>query len=524
MELERITVALRPRTAREAVDLGAAMLRAHARTVWSAWFVFSLPVVALCIAAGWLLGLPWLATLLIWWLLPLFDRIPLYVLSRAVFERAPRWRETLRGQRQWRWGGTIASITWRRIDSHRALRLPMELLEGLAGKQRSERWRVLRRPIGTEASSLAFGCMELVLVIFLGAFLSVVLFIPAELMPDWIRGSVGGVARRTPEVTGALIAGVAYLAWSAIEPLHVAAGFALYLNRRTQLEAWDVDLAFRRLRDRWLAAGRGAAVLLLTLACAWPHGAWAQQAAAPVAKPAPAQKVAAAKPEDVPVTQIETAFAVPASTSDQRFATAATEAFRDPRFGGEHKDHTWKPRNWSWDPKPVKLGRSPFEGIGNGFAMGIKGLLVLLLIGLIVAVAVYLIRRARLPVLALRVRSEAALDMHLETIEAQERLPDDLAGATHRLWSSGHRREALALLYRGCVEQVAAVLQVAVEPDATEADCLRSARRLDDTQRRQRAEAIVRAWQYAAYADRYPRDEDFARLLDGWPARHGSAA
>ncbi|GAA0702265.1 hypothetical protein FHW84_002740 [Dyella sp. SG562] len=511
MELERITVALRPRTAREAVDLGAAMLRAHARTVWSAWFAFSLPVAALCIALGWLLHWPWLATLLIWWLLPLFDRVPLYVLSRAVFERAPRWRETLRGQRQWRWGGTIASITWRRIDSHRALRLPMELLEGLAGKQRGERWRVLRRPIGTEASSLAFGCLELALVIFLGLFLSVVLFIPAELMPDWVRGSVGGVARRTPEVTGALIAGVAYLAWSAIEPLHVAAGFALYLNRRTQLEAWDVDLAFRRLRDRWLAAGRAAAVLLLALVCACPHGAWAQ-------------KVAAPKKEEAPVTRIEDAFAVPASNSDKRFATAAAEAFRDPRFGGAHKDHTWVPRNWSWNPKPVQLGRSPFEGFGNVLAIGVKGLLTLLLIGLIVAIAVYVIRRARMPVIAARARGEAKLDTHLETIEVQEVLPDDLAGATHRLWSGGHRREALALLYRGCVEQVAAALQLPVEQDATEADCLRSARRLGDTQRRQRAEAIVRAWQYAAYADRYPRDEDFARLLDGWPARHGSAA
>jgi len=512
MELERITVALRPRTAREAIDLGAAMLRAHARPVWTAWFVFSLPIAALCIAAGWLLQLPWLATLLIWWLLPLFDRVPLYVLSRAVFERAPRWRETLRGQRQWRWGGTIASISWRRIDSHRALRLPMELLEGLAAKQRRERWRVLRRPIGADATGLAFGCLELALVMFMGAFLFVLLFIPPELLPDWLRGSVGGVAHRTPEVTGALIAAVAYLAWSAIEPLHVAAGFALYLNRRTQLEAWDVDLAFRRLRDRWLAAGRVAAALLLALACAWPHGAWAQKTAAP------------AEHKDVPVTHIEDTFAAPAGKDDQRFAEAAAQAFRDPRFGGEHKEHAWMPRQWSDKPKEVKPGPMPLEGIGNALALGMKWLLLLLLAALVVAIAVYVARRARLPVLAAQPRRQAVLDTHLEAIEAQERLPDDLAGATQRLWSGGRRREALALLYRGCVEQVATALQLPVEPDATEADCLRSARRLDDRQQRQRAEAIVRAWQYAAYADRYPRDEDFERLLDGWPARHGSAA
>ncbi len=506
MELERITVALRPRTAREAIDLGAAMLRTHAKAIWPAWFAFTLPAAAVCIAAGWLLDLPWLSTLLIWWLLPLFGRIPLYVLSRAVFERAPSWRETLRGQRQWPWGASIAAATWRRIDSHRALRLPMELLEGLPSKQRRERWRVLRRPIGTDASALAFGCLELSVVMFAGLFLFVALFIPPELMPDWLRISIGGVARRTPEVTGALIAGTAYLAWSIIEPLHVAAGFALYLNRRTQLEAWDVDLAFRRLRDRWLAAGRGAA-LLLALACLWPHGAWAQKTGEP--KEAPAQ--------------IEHVFDQPVSAQDRRFADAAAEAFRDPRFGGERKEHVWVPREWSSKPKEVHVPDMPLEGVGNAFAIGMKGLVVLLLAALAIVIAVFVFRRARLPVIAPRRRREATLETHLETIEAEARLPDDLAGATRRLWSGGHRREALALLYRGCAEAVAAAMHSSVPVDATEADCLRSARQLEEP-RRQRAVAIVRAWQYAAYADRYPRDEDFEQLLAGWPATGGAAA
>ena len=29
------------------------------------------------------------------------------------------------------WGGTWASLSWRRLDTQRALRLPLELLEGL---------------------------------------------------------------------------------------------------------------------------------------------------------------------------------------------------------------------------------------------------------------------------------------------------------------------------------------------------------------------------------------------------------
>ena len=35
------------------------------------------------------------------------------------------------------------------------------------------------------------------------------------------------------------------LAWL----VYVGAGFGLYLNRRTQMEAWDVEIALRRLRD-----------------------------------------------------------------------------------------------------------------------------------------------------------------------------------------------------------------------------------------------------------------------------------
>jgi len=40
---------------------------------------------------------------------------------------------------------------------------------------------------------------------------------------------------------------IAYaLAVLFLEPFYVAAGFALYLNRRAELEAWDIEQEFRR--------------------------------------------------------------------------------------------------------------------------------------------------------------------------------------------------------------------------------------------------------------------------------------
>ena len=35
-----------------------------------------------------------------------------------------------------------------------------------------------------------------------------------------------------------------------VEPCYVAAGFALYLNRRTALEGWDLEVALRRIGER----------------------------------------------------------------------------------------------------------------------------------------------------------------------------------------------------------------------------------------------------------------------------------
>jgi hypothetical protein len=37
---------------------------------------------------------------------------------------------------------------------------------------------------------------------------------------------------------------------SIVEPFYVAAGFTLYLNRRTELESWDIELGFRTLAAR----------------------------------------------------------------------------------------------------------------------------------------------------------------------------------------------------------------------------------------------------------------------------------
>ena len=48
-----------------------------------------------------------------------------------------------------------------------------------------------------------------------------------------------GSRNRTRRGAYAIVVGV-------LEPFYVGAGFAMYLNRRVELEAWDIEQEFRR--------------------------------------------------------------------------------------------------------------------------------------------------------------------------------------------------------------------------------------------------------------------------------------
>ena len=498
MELERIGVVLRPRESREALDLGAAMLRANATAVWPAWFAFTLPLFVLCNALGLLLGLPWLGLLLMWWLKPLFDRVPLYVLSRAVFDRAPCWRETLRGQHALPWGPTVAGLSWLRVDSHRALRLPLELLEGASRSQRSARWKVLRRKLVGEASLLTYGCLQFELVLFLSVWLLALWLLPQEWRPasfaDFFRHDVRAAGTAWTLAASA----VAYLAMSAIEPLYVACGFALYLNRRTELEAWDIDLAFRRLRARLLDLGKALCLLLCLGLPLAGHAATPTPKAAPVSTP---QQV----------------FRQPLDEGDQRFAAAAAQVYRDPRFGGERHVRRWVLK-YASRPAPQRVNAS-FAPLG--MLSGLFNVVLWLLLAAAVAALAWFAWRWSSGLREPSPQSASAANLSVTEDETPETLPRDVAGVARELWQARRRREALALLYRGCAEHVARQLQLPFAVDATEADWLRHAAALGDPARTQRVAAIVRTWQFAAYADRYPDQAAFERLLDGWPLQPG---
>ena len=82
-------------------------------------------------------------------------------------------------------------------------------------------------------------------------------------------GLIADVQRRRAVASSrSLRFSIAYvLAVLFLEPFYVAAGFGMYLNRRAELEAWDIEQEFRRAFarvDRRSRCSRGAVLVLLT--------------------------------------------------------------------------------------------------------------------------------------------------------------------------------------------------------------------------------------------------------------------
>jgi hypothetical protein len=88
--------------------------------------------------------------------------------------------------------------------------------------------------------SQAFFVAESALAFSLMSF--VFWFAPTGMAPDiweWIYGEMPAIYSFGLQAASCLVIIV-------VEPFYVAAGFAMYLNRRAELEAWDIEQEFRR--------------------------------------------------------------------------------------------------------------------------------------------------------------------------------------------------------------------------------------------------------------------------------------
>jgi hypothetical protein len=464
-----LAISLRRRTPWEAIDLGLGMLQRWWRPVYAPHLAVGGAVVALALLAAWALQRPWVAILLTWWMKPLCDRVVLHVLSRAVFGEVLRPRAVLAAWREWLSTGLLAALALRWVpDLARSFSLPVRQLEGQSGKAGRARNSTLGRRARGHAIWLTLVCMnfEWVLYIMLGGLAELAL--PAKATEGRAGESMMQLLASGDFWTygGALGYAVAVL---LLEPFYVAAGFGLYLNRRTLLEGWDIEVALRRIAERHAAAG--VAILALLCFFALPADAHAQKA--------PKKEIA--------------------------------EVLKAKEFGYERDAMRWQSRNPDKPREKSDDDGKSLWGIGYALARAAE----VLLWGVAIAAALYalwylarMLPRGREPAPEPYRPPPALFGMEL----APETLPPDVAAAAVALAREGKLREALSLLYRGALSNLVHKRGVRLLPSHTEAEVLS----LSGREMQSYLETLVAAWRLCAYARRNPAPADIERLAQGY--------
>ncbi len=502
MNLEDLQIVARPRSHWEALDLGLLIARRWYRLLLTSWLCFALPVFASC----WLLlpESPGLAMVVVWWLKPVYERVPLKVLSTAIFGSVPTLRDALRETYKCVVPGILSALTFRRLSPNRSFEAPVLVLEGLQGEVRRKRLEVLQPKAGSAAFWLTLLGVHIEAFLVIGLIVGVYFFIPAELEIDWWSVIVSGSSGEQDW----LVNGLTFMAMAVVAPVYVSSGFALYLNRRIELEAWDIELGFKRLAQRALAPTFGASIVLVACLISGVD-VHAIVPADPETHLGPAyEEVLLEKPEfsaDIlSVVRQDSRTAIEDILQGEDFHRESTTRY--PKFLEDLFDQP------QVQPKP--------EGLLD-FLRFVAGIAEVLLWATVAVLVLWIAHKVRLlekiGLLGHRQRRPKHRPTRIMGLSvAKDSLPDDVMGGARRQWLNGEHRNAISLIYRASLSALMHDFHCEFSEGDTEGDCLRKVL-IGPEEVVALFRKLTRMWLLAAYAHHIPTEEDFSRLCDEWP-------
>jgi hypothetical protein len=557
VQLDRIEIKLRRRSPWEALDLGLVMLRRWRGPVYRLWLAMVLPVAIGILAVLW--ERPQLGMLVVWWMKPLADRLLLKLFSESIFGEPPTLREVWRSiPALLRHSGLLSALTLRRFSPYRSFELPMLQLEGQrTGVALRQRKRTLSRKVAGHAIYLMQVCACVVLIFEAGLALLAGLLIPGDASggfspSDLFFGDTGRVDMY-------LFSAAWLVAESIVEPFYVAAGFSLYLNRRSELEGWDIEVAFRHMAESHARTAtperpprRGVAGfspnrrndLEKDIATASRRQAENHTDAAAPARPSTrggaglaiaalwlGAQIFLALPEALAAPEAETADAATVTGEASR---ALREVLSDPVFGGDVEEMRWQPRRAkeATDEEARKPDdssqRDKFLDIVNWLAWGMRGVLYVIMAVALAVLLVVLYRysgrfRAVTPPIRAARAPETLFGLDLRPVS----LPANIPATAWAEAEAGRMAVALSLLYRGALVAMIERYPVAFRDGDTENVCLQRVVRHAENAAFIYFSSLLSVWKASAYAGSPPSLAGMRALCQGWKehfAGRGGAA
>ncbi len=508
MKLEDLTLQVRPRTPWEAMDLAVRLVMTHWRVLAASWMVTVFPLFII-INLVLLNEHPIWAFAVVWFLKPLYDRIPLFVLSRLIFSQQTSYRDVLNAVPQLLKTGILSSLTLYRLDPGRAFALPVRQLEGLNGKRRRDRMKILQRRNNREVIFFIL-CLHLETLISWGLISLLLMLLPVNVA---LQGAEEIFINEDPGLLINALSMVFYFfTMMLVETLYVAGGFVLYLNRRIILEGWDIELVFKKLSQRQaqlrpqlhVSLMIPAVIMLFLFSHVFTEPLYAAQDNSsstyneilpPLAHPPLA---ADASEQVIKEVMNEPLF--------NRFKQVETLKYIGDKNKEDNKleDHLWL--------------KEAIESVGETLALIFEIVLwVVFFIGIIFLVK----NRHRLHIgFSRQKKAVREIPKTLFGLDLSEQsLPDNVAQQALTLYQQEHYREAMALLYRASLANLVQRYHFDLKKGATEGDCMKLVTRVLPLSLDGEGKFFVdltRSWQLTAYAHKTVSEEKMQQLCRSW--------
>ena len=505
MKLNEITADIRLRNPWEAIDLGFAMVQKWWKSIYIplALLTFSIATLLYFIFPN---NKLWIAAFIFWWLKPLYDRLVLDIVSRKLFNNELNTRQALREIPHLIWNtGFFQSMTFRRFSLSRGFNLSIWQLEQLRGDQRVNRQSVLHQIAHTPAVWLTIVLAHLELFLVLSLFGLLMMFLPEKQASDFFVSLFSNKVEYDGWIE-ILDYGFYIIVVTLIHPFYIAANFALYINRRTQLEAWDIELDFRKMAMRLKAVPQHLISTLFIII-----------AVVVSSDNSYAEKIESQNSSN----HIE---ATEFLASERKSPDSSKKVIRETMLTKELND---KQTVTYWVKKKApekkkKNNTSSLEKILEPLAKLI-GFIIEFGLWLLVAVAILLLiyfRDSWLHLFNIKKKTktddyqppEIMFGMDLRP----DSLPDDIIGKAKNLWQSKQHRESLSLLYRGALIRLINQENIKLENSYTEGDVIRHSKQQLTTSKQSFLDKLTNSWKLIAYAHRNPSDVEMDNLFESW--------
>ncbi len=528
MDLNKLCIEARTRNQWEAIDLGVLLTKQLWRPLFVSWAV---PVIITYLILILVFSISsWWPYFIIWWLKPLWDRLPLYIVSRALFGEVISAKEALSKIVSLYKIDLLPWITYRRFNISRSLDMPVTILEGLTSQARSKRLFAITRSNTHAASWLTIICLHIEQFLALAIFSFAVLLVPDEFQLNFLS-----LALDEEETTSSILFFLSIITMCLIAPFYTVAGFCLYINRRIHIEAWDVEIRFRHLAKQQASNRKktiqpssllGTVFLcaVLGLANFSPNDAYADdnQPYTPLLEEQNNEDQNGDITEQTTTNNTikETIIQV---LNGEEFHTKKTIG-RWQLKKTTTKDNTKKIPNWFirfiewWESLFSDREKEKKENIDWNLAAFLWILVWAAVIG-IIAYFIYQFKDYR-PKFSSSKSTEPqpaeppkvlfGLDVR------QENLPDDVPSEVLALWHNQDHRGALGLLYRAILAHLMHEFNVKFRESYTEGECLNVAYASIEPATYSYLADITLCWQNLAYGHILPSSESITALCKRW--------